>query len=83
LFSSEDDDEVPLSKRAKVLSGRAESAKESMPLTVGIDRMATPPPRTVVDKVPLSTVNPSKSAFPPSSLRDQVSILFSTDNNQS
>jgi hypothetical protein len=83
LFSSEDDDEVPLSKRAKILSDKAESAKESMPLTAGVDRMATAPPRTIVAKVPLSMVNPSTSASAPSSLRDHVSILFSTDNNQS
>jgi hypothetical protein len=80
LSSSEQDDEVPLSKRAKILSDKAESAKESMPLTAEINQVATPPPRTVVAKVPLSTVNPLASATAPSSSHDHVSISFSVHN---
>jgi hypothetical protein len=45
-----------------------------MPLTTEINRMATSPPRIVVAKVPLSTVNPSASASAPSSLRDHVRL---------
>jgi hypothetical protein len=82
LSSSEDDDDVPLSKRAKVLSDKAESTKESIPSTAGNDRMATPLPRTIVAKVPLSTINPSASAFAPSASRDHVSISFSVNNIQ-
>ncbi|KAK1649697.1 hypothetical protein QYE76_067502 [Lolium multiflorum] len=67
---SEDDDDVPLSKRAKILSDKAESAKDSMPSPAGNDWMATPSPRTVVAKVSLSTVNPSASASTPSASRD-------------
>jgi hypothetical protein len=58
LFSSEDDDEITLSKRAKILNEKAESAKESNALTA--EHIL--PPRTTVAKVPLSTVNPSASA---------------------
>ncbi|KAM0900633.1 hypothetical protein ACQ4PT_020475 [Festuca glaucescens] len=76
LIPSEDDDDVPLSKRAKILSDKAESAKESMLSDAGDDRMATPPPRTVVAKVPLSTVNPSASASAPSASRDHP--IFAT-----
>jgi hypothetical protein len=70
LSSSEDDDDVPLSKRAKILSGKAEFAKESMASTAEL----TVPPRTGVAKVPLSTVNPSASASTPHISRDHVSI---------
>ncbi|KAK1687170.1 hypothetical protein QYE76_048018 [Lolium multiflorum] len=52
--SDDDDDEVPLAKRAKFVSGRAASAKESNPSPV----KSTPPSRTVVEKVPVSTVIP-------------------------
>jgi hypothetical protein len=62
------------------LSEKAESAKESMPK---VDRMTTPPPRSVVANVPISTIIPPTSASAPSSLRDHVSIPFSTDNNHS
>jgi hypothetical protein len=75
LFSSEDDDEVPLSKRAKILSEKAESAKESMPKA---DQMIALSPRSSVAKVPFSTVIPPTSTSIPSSLRDHVSILFSS-----
>ncbi|KAK1652868.1 hypothetical protein QYE76_070673 [Lolium multiflorum] len=60
-LDSEYDDDVPLSKRAKVLSGKAEYAKESTPSIAEL----TLPPRTGVTKVPLSTVNPSASASAP------------------
>ncbi|KAK1601744.1 hypothetical protein QYE76_004999 [Lolium multiflorum] len=65
-ISSEDDDEIPLSKRAKILNEKAESAKESN------HSSAEPilPPRTTVVKVPLSTVNPSASASVPPVSRD-------------
>jgi hypothetical protein len=76
LTSSEDDDDVPLSKRANIISDKAESAKESMSSTAESDHTATPPPRTVVDKVKASTMNPSASASAPPSSSDHVSISF-------
>jgi hypothetical protein len=72
LRSSDDDDEVPLAKRAKLFSERTESAKESNPST----DEPTPPPRTVVAKVPVSKVNPSAGASVPPIARDHVSITF-------
>lgn len=74
LSSSDDDDEVPLAKRAKILSERTESAKESNPSTAD----PTPPPRTSVAKVPLSKVNPSAGASAPLISRDHVSITSGT-----
>ncbi|KAK1618787.1 hypothetical protein QYE76_024304 [Lolium multiflorum] len=50
----DDDDEVPLAKRAKFVSERAVSAKESNPSPA----KSTPPSRTAVEKVPVSTVIP-------------------------
>ncbi|KAK1570037.1 hypothetical protein QYE76_016693 [Lolium multiflorum] len=50
----DDDDEVPPAKRAKFVSERAASAKESNPSPA----KSTPPSRTVVEKVPVSTVIP-------------------------
>ncbi|KAK1682980.1 hypothetical protein QYE76_043828 [Lolium multiflorum] len=52
--SDDDDDEVPLAKRAKFVSERAASAKESNPSPT----KSMPPSRTVVEKVPVSTVIP-------------------------
>ncbi len=74
LSSSDDDDEVPLAKRAKILSERTESAKESNPSTAD----PTPPPRTSVAKVPLSKVNPSAGASAPLISHDHVSITSGT-----
>jgi hypothetical protein len=48
-----------------------------MPSTARSERTATPPPRTVVAKVPISTVNPSTSASAPPSSSDHVRIFFS------
>ncbi|KAK1668933.1 hypothetical protein QYE76_057092 [Lolium multiflorum] len=53
-LSDDDDDEVPLAKRAKFVSERAVSAKESNPSPA----KSTPPSRTAVEKVPVSTVIP-------------------------
>ncbi|KAK1682805.1 hypothetical protein QYE76_043653 [Lolium multiflorum] len=53
-LSDDDDDEVPLAKRAKLASEKAASAKESNPSPA----KSTPPSRTVVEKVPVSTVIP-------------------------
>ncbi|KAK1608129.1 hypothetical protein QYE76_031802 [Lolium multiflorum] len=53
-LSDDYDDEVPLAKRAKFVSERAASAKESNPSPA----KSTPPSRTVVEKVPVSTVIP-------------------------
>ncbi|KAK1643612.1 hypothetical protein QYE76_061417 [Lolium multiflorum] len=72
LEFSDDDDEVPLAKRAKLFSERIESAKESNPSTAEL----SPPPRTVVAKVPLSKVNPSAGASTPSTARDHP--IFAT-----
>jgi hypothetical protein len=75
LFSnnSDDDDEVPPAKRAKLFSGRSELAKESNPSPAD----PTPLSRTTVAKVPMSTVNPSASAPVPPIARDHVSRSFS------
>ncbi|KAK1680764.1 hypothetical protein QYE76_041612 [Lolium multiflorum] len=54
LSDDDDDDAVPLAKRAKFVSERAASAKESNPSPA----KSTPPSRTVVEKVPVSTVIP-------------------------
>ncbi|KAK1618051.1 hypothetical protein QYE76_023568 [Lolium multiflorum] len=70
--SSDDNDEVPLTKRAKILSERTESAKQLNPSTTD----PTPPPRTSVAKVPLSTVNPSAGASAPPISRDHP--IFAT-----
>ncbi|KAK1615715.1 hypothetical protein QYE76_021232 [Lolium multiflorum] len=53
-LSDDDDDEVPLAKRAKLASEKAASAKESNPSPA----KSTPPSRTAVEKVPVSTVIP-------------------------
>ncbi|KAK1680772.1 hypothetical protein QYE76_041620 [Lolium multiflorum] len=66
--SDDDDDEVPLAKRAKVVSERAASAKESNPSPA----KSTPPSRTVVEKVPVSTVIPPGDAPTSSASRDHV-----------
>ncbi|KAK1668539.1 hypothetical protein QYE76_056698 [Lolium multiflorum] len=50
LDLSDDDDEVPLAKRAKFISGKGESAKESNPSPAD----PTPSSRTTVAKVPVS-----------------------------
>ncbi|KAK1682320.1 hypothetical protein QYE76_043168 [Lolium multiflorum] len=63
---SDDDDDVPLAKRAKLVSGKSESAKESNPSPVE----PTPPSRTSVVKVPVSRVIPSGSAPIPPTTRD-------------
>ncbi|KAK1681280.1 hypothetical protein QYE76_042128 [Lolium multiflorum] len=48
--SSDDDDDVPLAKRAKLFSGKSESAKESNPSPAE----PTPPSRMAVVKIPVS-----------------------------
>ncbi|KAK1616618.1 hypothetical protein QYE76_022135 [Lolium multiflorum] len=68
----DDDDEVPLAKRVKLFSGRSESARQPNPSVAEL----TPPRRTVVAKVPVSTVNPSVGAFAPSTARDHP--IFAT-----
>jgi hypothetical protein len=70
LSSSEDDDDVPLAKRAKGIFDKSESSKKLMPSTSRSDHVAIPPPRTVVAKVKASTVNPSASTSAPSSSSD-------------
>jgi hypothetical protein len=70
LSSSDDDDEIPLAKRAKLASGRAASAKESNPSPA----KSTPPSRTGVEKIPVSKVIPPGDAPTPSAGRDHVSI---------
>jgi hypothetical protein len=68
----DDDDEVPLAKRAKFVSGKAASAKESNPSPA----KSTPPSRTGVEKIPVSRVIPPGDAPTPSAGRDHVSIYF-------
>ncbi|KAK1682701.1 hypothetical protein QYE76_043549 [Lolium multiflorum] len=65
-LSEDDDDEVPLAKRAKFVSERAASAKESNPSPA----KSTPPSRTVVEKVPVSTVIPPGDVPASSAVRD-------------
>ena len=72
--SSDDDDEVPLAKRAKLISERTESAKESNPSPAD----PTPPSRTTVAKVPVSKINPSAGAPVPPIARDHVSKPLSS-----
>jgi hypothetical protein len=69
-LSSSDDDDVPLAKRAKLVSERAASAKESGPSPA----KTTPPGRMAVEKIPMSKVIPPSD--PPASLasRDHVSF---------
>ncbi|KAK1685315.1 hypothetical protein QYE76_046163 [Lolium multiflorum] len=66
VVSSSDDDDVPLAKRAKLVSERAASAKESSPSSA----KSTPPSRTGVEKVPVSRVIPPDDAPTPSAGRD-------------
>ncbi|KAK1629188.1 hypothetical protein QYE76_003503 [Lolium multiflorum] len=61
-----DDDDVPLAKRAKLVSERAASAKESNPSPA----KSTPPSRTGVEKIPISKVIPPDDAPTPSTGRD-------------
>ncbi|KAK1645272.1 hypothetical protein QYE76_063077 [Lolium multiflorum] len=63
---SDDDDDVPLEKRAKLFSGKSELAKESNPSPAE----PTPPSRTSVVKIPVSKVIPSGSAPIPPVARD-------------
>ncbi|KAK1631530.1 hypothetical protein QYE76_005845 [Lolium multiflorum] len=65
-LSDDDDDEVPLAKRAKFVSERAVSAKESNPSPA----KSTPPSRTAVEKVPISTVIPPGNVPASSAGRD-------------
>ncbi|KAK1680807.1 hypothetical protein QYE76_041655 [Lolium multiflorum] len=70
--SDDDDDEVPLAKRAKFFSERAASAKESNPSPA----KSTPPSRTVVEKVPVSTVIPPGDV--PTSLAGRDHQIYAT-----
>ncbi|KAK1601533.1 hypothetical protein QYE76_017720 [Lolium multiflorum] len=65
-LSDDDDDEVPLAKRAKLVSGKAASAKESNPSPA----KSTPPSRMGVEKIPVSRVIPPGDAPTPSAGRD-------------
>ncbi|KAK1699348.1 hypothetical protein QYE76_016045 [Lolium multiflorum] len=58
LDLSDDDDEVPLAKRAKLSIGRKASAKEPNPSPA----KSTPPTRTIVEKIPVSKVIPPGDA---------------------
>jgi hypothetical protein len=68
--SDDDDDEVPLAKRAKLVSVRVVLAKGSNPSPA----KSTPPSRTAVEKVPVSTVIPPGDVPSSSAGRDHVSI---------
>ncbi|KAK1608276.1 hypothetical protein QYE76_031949 [Lolium multiflorum] len=68
LDLSDDDDEVPLAKRAKFSSGRPESGKESNPSHA----KRTPPSRTTVEKIPVSKVIPSGGVSIPPAARDHA-----------
>jgi hypothetical protein len=56
-----------------VNSDKAESTKESTPLTVEGEPVVLPPPRKTVAKVKASLVAPSTDASIPSSSNDHVS----------
>ncbi|KAK1664200.1 hypothetical protein QYE76_052359 [Lolium multiflorum] len=63
---SDDDDDVPLAKRAKLSSGKPESGKKSNPSPA----KSTPPSRTTVEKIPVSKVIPSGNIPVPPAARD-------------
>ncbi|KAK1614237.1 hypothetical protein QYE76_019754 [Lolium multiflorum] len=66
LDFSDDDDEVPLAKRAKLTLGRKASVQEPKPSPA----RSTPPSRTNVEKIPVSRVIPAGSAPASSVARD-------------
>ncbi|KAK1666193.1 hypothetical protein QYE76_054352 [Lolium multiflorum] len=66
MYSSDDDDEVPLAKRAKSTLGRKASVQEPKPSPA----KSTPPSRTTVEKIPVSRVIPAGSAPASSAARD-------------
>ncbi|KAK1608630.1 hypothetical protein QYE76_032303 [Lolium multiflorum] len=66
LDFSDDDDEVPLSKRAKSTLGRKASAQDPKPSPA----KSTPPSRMTVEKIPVSRVIPVGSAPASSAARD-------------
>ncbi|KAK1648171.1 hypothetical protein QYE76_065976 [Lolium multiflorum] len=66
LDFSDDDDEVPLAKRAKLTLGRKASVQEPKPSPA----KSTPPSRTTVEKIPVSRVIPAGSAPASSAARD-------------
>ncbi|KAK1611131.1 hypothetical protein QYE76_034804 [Lolium multiflorum] len=66
LDFSDDDDEVPLAKRAKSSLGRKAPAQDPKPSPA----KSTPPSRTDVEKIPVSRVIPAGSAPASSAARD-------------
>ena len=68
--SADDDDDVPLAKRAKLSAERASSAKEPNPSPA----KSMPPTRTAVEKIPVSKVIPPGDAPTSSASRDHVSF---------
>ncbi|KAK1692577.1 hypothetical protein QYE76_009274 [Lolium multiflorum] len=67
-LSDDDDDEVPLAKRAKLFSGKTKSAKESNHSPTA----PTPPSRTTVVRIPVSKVIPSAGAPISPAARDHL-----------
>ncbi|KAK1664936.1 hypothetical protein QYE76_053095 [Lolium multiflorum] len=83
LDFSDDDDEVPLAKRAKSTLGRKASAQDPKPSPA----KSTPPSRTAVEKIPVSRVIPTGSAPASSAARDHVNFAeqftrLEADNTQ-
>ncbi|KAK1608015.1 hypothetical protein QYE76_031688 [Lolium multiflorum] len=78
MKDSDDDDEVPLAKRVKLFSEKAELAKESNPSTAD----PTPPSRTGVVKIPVSKVIPSASTPIPPAARDHLRKTIKTSVDQ-
>jgi hypothetical protein len=70
MYSSDDDDEVPLGKRAKSTLERKASAQDPKPSPA----KSTPPSRMTVEKIPVSRVIPVGSAPASSAARDHVNI---------
>ncbi|KAK1630611.1 hypothetical protein QYE76_004926 [Lolium multiflorum] len=66
LDFSDDDDEVPLAKRAKSTLGRKAPVQEPKPSPA----KSTPPSRMTVEKIPMSRVFPAGSAPASSAARD-------------
>ncbi|KAM0844734.1 hypothetical protein ACQ4PT_056857 [Festuca glaucescens] len=67
-ISSDEDADLPPSKKAKVSSDKLESTKGTMPLSFEDEPIIPPPPRKVVTKVKASFVAPSASTpVPPAS----------------
>jgi hypothetical protein len=76
LNSSNEDEDIPPPKKARMHYENLESMKESTSLSAEDEPTADLPPRRVVAKVKASTVAPSSRTSVPLSSNDHVSISF-------